>query len=210
MLTDIQLLQIKNSIERILHVPGNFSGGILEMAIVADYHMPAEELKEDCTRIAATLKRQSETFRNVRLNLIKWVSDDCIIKEVTSLPYLQMGRAFEDYGKVKELAGISAVQVPETNVKSLDELFRQLKLFYARSKVILVLSDGSYNIKDSQAVRGYLQPFLAHKLLVIQNGEQIPGVRLFLETAEQDSRAVMREKEETGNNETEGDRLDGK
>ncbi len=170
MLTDIQLLQIKNRINRILHVPGNYTGGILEMAIVADYHMEPEVLREDVRRVAEMLKRQDETFRNVRLNLIKWVSDDCIIKEVVPMPFLLMGRAFED------IAAATGKQEPEgagVNEKTLDELLRQLKLFYARSKVILIFTDGSYHIEDEKAVRSYLQPFLGRKLLVLQKGEQI-------------------------------------
>ena len=37
-------MKIKNGVMRILHVPGNYDGGILEMAIVADYHIPKDEL----------------------------------------------------------------------------------------------------------------------------------------------------------------------
>ncbi len=167
MFSDIQLLQLKNHVNRILHAPGNFTGGVLEMAVVADYHIPTEELREDCRKIAQMLKKD-DTFRNVRLNLIKWVSEDCIEKEVIPMMYLLTGSAFE-----KQLE-------TETGTKTLDELFRQLKLFYARSKVILILTDGSYEIADKEAVKAYLQPFLARKLLLIKNGEQIPGTKLFL------------------------------
>ena len=47
--------------------------------------------------------------------------------------------------------------------------------------MILLLTDGSYRIEDRAAVREYLQPFLARKLLILQNGEQIAGIRLFME-----------------------------
>lgn len=159
MLTDIQLMKIKNGVMRILHVPGNYNGGILEMAIVADYHMPYEELNEISKKIANGLKHQNETFRNVRLNLIKWVSDDRIIKELSSLPKLQMGSAYEDYAE-------NAQQ--NMTEKTLDELLRQLKLFYARSKVIIVLTDGSYKVTDEKAVWEHLNPFLRRKLLMVQ------------------------------------------
>lgn len=185
MLTDIQLLQIKKNITRILHVPGNYTGGILEMAIVADYHMPAEMLQEDCAAIVGALKKHSEVFRNVRLNLLKWVSDDCIIKEVTPIPYLQMGRAFEDYEKYADKAGMPEGEHGVDAEKSLDELCRQLKLFYARSKVVLMITDGSFVIRDKKAVKEALQPFLYRKLLMLKNDEQIPGVRLFMETADE-------------------------
>lgn len=159
MFTDIQLLQIGNAAMRILHVPGNYSGGILEMAIVADYHMPCEQLKEECTQIAGKLKRTDEVFRNVRLNLIKWISDENIIKEISSLAQLQMGRAFEDYEWSEH-----------AKTKSLDELLRQLKLFYARSKIIIIITDGSYKTNDEEKVQEYLHPFLGRKLMLLEAG----------------------------------------
>ena len=162
MLTDIQLMKIKNSVMRILHVPGNYNGGILEMAIVADYHMPYEELNEISKKIANGLKHQNETFRNVRLNLIKWISDDRIIKELSSLPKLQMGSAYEDYAENTE---------KDMTEKTLDELLRQLKLFYARSKVIIVLTGGSYLVEDESKVTEYLNPFLKRKILFVYPDE---------------------------------------
>ena len=162
MLTDIQLMKIKNGVMRILHVPGNYSGGILEMAIVADYHMPYEELNEISKKIANGLKHQNETFRNVRLNLIKWISDDRIIKELSSLPKLQMGSAYEDYAENEQ---------QNMTEKTLDELLRQLKLFYARSKVIIVLTDGSYLVEDESKVTEYLNPFLKRKILFVYPDE---------------------------------------
>lgn len=163
MLTDIQLLQIRNTAMRVLHVPGNYSGGILEMAVVADCSICKEQLNEECAQIASALKRTDEVFRNVRLNLIKWISDKEIIKEISSLPRLQMGGVFEDY-EIREC---------DEN-KSLDELLRQLKLFYARSKIIIVVSGGSYQVNDEKKVDEYLHPFLGRKLIFLKNG-QITG-----------------------------------
>lgn len=177
MLTDIQLLKIKNSVMRILHVPGNYNGGILEMAIVADYHMPLEELNEISKKIANGLKHQNETFRNVRLNLIKWVSDENMIKEVSSLPNLQMGRAFADYEKAANNFLHEDAECKKGEVKTLDELLRQLKLFYARSKIIIVLTDGSYKVADEKKVWEHLNPFLRRKLLIVQPAEA-PKVQL--------------------------------
>jgi len=161
MYTEVQLLQIRNKVMRILHVPGNYQGGILEMAVVADYHMPCEQLKEKYSQIAASLKRTDEIFRNVRLNLIKWVSDDTMIKEISALPKLQMGSCFEDYGEYRE-------KVSQER-KTLDELLRQLKLFYARSKLIIVLTDGSYRVESEEKVQEYMNPFLHKKLLIISD-----------------------------------------
>lgn len=182
MLTDIQLLQLKNAVSRILHVPGNYTGGVLEMAVVADYNLSMDTLGGECRQIADMLKKQNETFRNVRLNLIRWISDEQIAKEVIPLSFLLAGRAFVKETDTKaadiEIRGEAA---SEKTIKKLDELFRQLKLFYARSKVILVLTDGGYRIEDKKAVKEYLQPFLARKLLLLQNGEQIAGIRLLME-----------------------------
>ncbi len=177
MLTDIQLMKIKNGVMRILHVPGNYNGGILEMAIVADYHIPEEELNACCQKIANGLKHQNETFRNVRLNLIKWVSDEQIVKEISSLPNLQMRRAFTDYGQLTVACSLDensqVCEEPEEKkekgqIKTLDEMLRQLKLFYARSKVIILLTDGSYKIEDEKKVWEHLNPFLRRKLLILQ------------------------------------------
>lgn len=167
MYTQIQLLQIKNKAMRILHVPGNYNGGILEMAIVADYSIPYAELKENCASIARALKQTDEVFRNVRVNLIKWVSDEYIIKEISSLPILQMGKAFEDYESLKAL--LPDVQKADgSERKTKDELFRQLKLFYARSKLILIVTNGDFRSQDESKVQEYLNPFLKRKLLMIQ------------------------------------------
>lgn len=165
MFTQVQLLQIKNAAMRVLHVPGNYSGGILEMAVVADYHLPYEKLKESCSEIAGALKRTDEVFRNVRLNLIKWVSDDIIIKEVSALPKLRMGSCFEDY---EDLVG--KTDKSARSEKSLDELLRQLKLFYARSKIIIVITDGSYERVDEKKIQEYLHPFLGRKIIVLESG----------------------------------------
>ncbi|MGN1181175.1 MAG: hypothetical protein ACI4SD_08160 [Suilimivivens sp.] len=165
MFTQVQLLQIKNAVMRVLHVPGNYSGGILEMAVVADYHLPYGEIKESCCEIAGALKRTDEVFCNVRLNLIKWVSDNTIIKEVSALPKLQMGNCFEDYEKLVIKAGESG-----ESEKSLDELLRQLKLFYARSKIIIVITDGSYIRRDKKKIEEYLHPFLGRKLIFLEKG----------------------------------------
>ena len=159
MYTDIQLLQIKNAVMRVLRVPGNYSGGILEMAIVLDGSVPAERLAGDCAQLCAALKRTDEVFRNVRLNLVKWISDDRIIKEISSLAALQMGKGFD---------GIECAHKGEE--KSLDELLRQLKLFYARSKLILLITDGDFQRKDETKIQEHLHPFLGRKLIVLMDG----------------------------------------
>ena len=97
MLTQVQKLQLKNAVQRVLHVPGNYRGGPIEMAVVADYSADGEALAECGKEIVAVLKSMGDTFRNVRLNLVRWKADDDINHEISALAYLQTGSAFQDY-----------------------------------------------------------------------------------------------------------------
>lgn len=163
-------MNLKNNIEKVLHTPYNYKGGRLEFAIVFDYHV-SEELLYQKTKELITLLRtirysrskdgnviHEDIFRNARLNVIKWISDDKIIKEVSSMGMVQMGRCFEDYEEYKQ---------EHTNDKSLDILTGQLKMFYAKSKLIFLITDGSYIIKSQEETDKNLQPFLKHKLIYV-------------------------------------------
>lgn len=150
----IQLLKMKQGVERILHVPGNYRGGVLEMAMIVDCNLQKEAAMESVKSILKALKSHSEIFRNVRFNVIWWKSDDEIITEVIPIPVMQMGTPFEAYEQRK----IS---------KKLDVLFRNLKLFQARSKVILLLSDGDFSIENEEGCMESLKPFLGRKLLFL-------------------------------------------
>lgn len=164
-------IQLKNGVERVLHVPGNYTTGqILEMALVLDYHMPEPELRERCAQLVDLLKLSSEVFRNVRLNVIKWIDDDHIVKEVGSLPQVRMGRVFDDYGAYGMGSGPGVREE-----KSFAELARQLKLFYARSKLILVLTDGSFAPGDMAELKAGMHPFLHRKLLIWQGDKVCSG-----------------------------------
>ncbi len=158
----VQQMQLKNAVERVLHVPGNYTGQVLEMALVLDYHIPEPELRLLSAEIVDLLKRHSEVFRNVRLNVIKWVDDTCIQKELSSMAHVRMGQIFGDY-------------VPGSSRKSFLELARQLKLFYARSKLILVLTDGSFSPGEPEKVREQMYPFLHRKLVILQDGRICTG-----------------------------------
>lgn len=147
-------MQIKNSIERVLHVPGNYSGGALEMAMVFDCNLPEEYIKRTGKEMAALLKSHSEIFKNVRLNTICWEEDEVFIKEVGSIPYLQMGRCFDRYRCAK-------------NAKRLEILAYQLKKFYARSKIIMLFTDGNHRVEDRICLKENMYPFLHRKLIVL-------------------------------------------
>lgn len=181
-LTPVERMQLKNQVERILHIQGNYTGGILEIAVVLDYDMPLPVLREKAAGILKALKLQGEVFRNIRLNVVKWISDECIVKEVSSAFDVQTGRVFEDYEACQEQKKTSQ-KSPETETpKSLDGLAGQLKLFYARSKLILILTEGSYRIQDVCKLREAMQPFLHRKMLLISSGQITPGTRLLLQS----------------------------
>ncbi len=150
----IQLMKMKQSVERILHVPGNYKGGILEMALVIDCNMDKETAKGTVQTIVKALKSHSEVFRNVRLNVVWWKSDEQIITEVTPMTMLQMGTPFENYEKMA--AG-----------KRIDLLFENLKLFQARSKLILLLSEGDFGMENEEKCMESLKPFLGRKMLLL-------------------------------------------
>ncbi|HEX3076720.1 MAG TPA: hypothetical protein VHQ24_07655, partial [Lachnospiraceae bacterium] len=50
-----------------------------------------------------------------------------------------------------------------------------LKLFHARSKLILILTDGNYQILDEDSMKEHLQPFLYRKLILLKNNDEVLG-----------------------------------
>lgn len=162
-MTLIERKQLKNAVERVLHVQGNYMGGILEMAVVIDMSLSKEDASERAKELVSTLKTHSEVFRNVRLNTILWKSEQEFIKEVTPLALLQMGRFFDTYESVPAK-------------KKWDGLLATLKKFYARSKLIIVLTDSDALSKDEGSLipvenkteaKESMQPFLHKKMIVL-------------------------------------------
>lgn len=163
----IERKQLKNHIERILRVPGNYQGGILEMAIVIDMSMTGEEASNRAKDLVTMLKSHSEVFRNVRLNTILWKGEEEFIQGVTPLAMLQMGGFFEKYEF-------------HPAKKNWDGLLATLKKFYARSKLIIVLTNiDAINIAKEATdkpvipvaniseARESMQPFLNKKIMVV-------------------------------------------
>lgn len=151
-------MNLKNGVERVLHVPGNYTGGILEMTLVIDCALPADYVKTMAADIAATLRSHSEIFRNVRLNLLYWKSDREFINQVIPISFLQMSSSFGDYSATRE-------------PKALDELSAKLKLFHARSKLILVLADEKLLIRSREETAGNMRPFLGKKSLFLYRND---------------------------------------
>ena len=156
-LTPVHNLQLHNQIERVLHVPGNYRGGILEVAIVIDCAYDKERVQTLCADIITSCKKQSEVFRNIRLNMVTWRSGE-ILTETVAAAYLQMGTWFEHY---QEEQGVQ---------KPLETILAYLKEFQARSKLILLLTpdvDVVHTIQDKEAALSALNPFLKQKLILI-------------------------------------------
>ncbi|MCI8925429.1 MAG: hypothetical protein HFI45_15785 [Lachnospiraceae bacterium] len=145
-------MNLKNAVERVLHVPGNYTGGVLEMTLVVDCGLPDQYVRDFAGEIAGILRMHSEVFRNVRMNLLLWKSDREMENKVIPLSFLQTSGCFEDYRQRREN-------------KKLEQLAAQLKSFHARSKLILVLIDQEFFIEDEQALIQNMKPFLGKKSL---------------------------------------------
>lgn len=155
-LTEIGALQIAKKADAILHIPGNYRGGNLEMTFVIDTSLELESFTEAVAAVVRSLKRESEIFRNVRLDLVFWGRETRM--QVTSMAMLLTGGAYDGYKC-------------DPHKKYYEELFAYLKKFHARSKVILVFADEQNEVFDREAAREALSPFLKNKLLLIS--EQI-------------------------------------
>lgn len=155
----IERMQVNQAVERVLHVPGSYAGSNLEMAFVFDMSLPRDVAAAAAKGVCDSLKAHSKTFWNVRLNAIRWQSDDNIIKEISAMPLMQMGRYFEDY----ECSPCK---------KRIELLTIQLKKFYARSKVIIFFTDGNYRVEDQKFLSESLQPFLYRRLILAECREE--------------------------------------
>ena len=147
-------MNLKNAVERVLHVPGNYTGGVLEMTLVVDCGLPDQYVRDFAGEIAGILRMHSEVFRNVRMNLLLWKSDREMENKVIPLSFLQTSGCFEDYRQRKEN-------------KKLEQLAAHLKLFHARSKLILALTGEEVFIEDEQALIQNMRPFLGKKSLFL-------------------------------------------
>lgn len=155
----VEKMNLNNAVERVLHVPGNYSGGQLEMTLVVDCQQPEGYVRQMASDIAKTLRSHSEVFRNVRLNLLLWKSDSRMENKVVPLSFLQMESCFEDYEEQEE-------------EKALDALAGNLKLFHARSKLILALIGEKAVVRDREALCRSMYPFLGKKSLFLRKGSQ--------------------------------------
>lgn len=154
MLSIIETKKLKDITERILHVPGNYTGGILEMTLVLDFRLKKEYIKVMAEEIVKALKSKGEIFRNVRLNVVYWKSDEQIINEVTAMSCLLTDGFYEDF----------AVEDYE---KQVEILMEYLKKFHARSKLIIIISD-DFAVRDAARFKVSVTPFLERKSILVK------------------------------------------
>lgn len=143
-----------NRIEHVLHLPGNFTGPVLEMTLVLDCSVEAKTLQETTSVLLRSLKQQSEVFRNVRFCVVNWETDAEITTQVCPMLMAMSESFYQDHGQKKEQ-------------KRIELLYQYLKFYHARSKLVLLLTDGKYVVGDEQAKNTALKPFLGRKLIQI-------------------------------------------
>lgn len=184
-LTPVRNLQLHNQIERVLHVQGNYRGGILEMAIVVDREFDRETARGLCVDIITSCKKQSEVFRNVRLNMVLWGKNE-IRTETVASAYVQMGTFFEEYE-----SEIDAEAAKEQDGEKYEDggsvirVMEYLREFHARSKLIILLTpdrEKMYRVSDTDRLRKALSPFLKQKLILMYPEEMESGLRLFMQS----------------------------
>lgn len=150
--------KFKQQIEYIMHVRGNVTKELTEMAVIVDCSMPEEKARDSVKWIAATLKRMGESFNNVRLNLVQWRTDgniECIAEPLIAATF---ARGLEDYCRIEE-------------EKHLEPLLEYLRKFQARSKIVILVTEGKYGIQDKEEAVKLLFPFLGKKMLIFSDKE---------------------------------------
>lgn len=166
------------AVEQVLHTPGNDTGGILEMAMVFDLSLSAPVRREISMEIMKVLKSHSEVFRNVRVNIVTWSADTKPECRVVPMTLIMLGNTYGPEERTEletpENGGQGgtgencADNAGENAAKPrLDILMPYLKLFQARAKLILLLTDGRADTGDMEIIQNAMKPFLEKKLILI-------------------------------------------
>lgn len=148
---------LTNRVEMILHSKINIPSKVLEMAVVMDTSVDKEIMKNVCQKLLKRLKGYSEVFKNVRLNMILWEKEKPVNK-VTPMIKAMTDGFYDDYICYREK-------------KQYEELLEYLKLFQARSKIIIFVTDEKYTISDKRRCEEALKPFLSKKIIMVKVGE---------------------------------------
>ena len=126
----------KNAVERVLHVPHNYTGGILEMTFVLDYALSKECAVSMTKEIAAVLRSHSQVFQNVRLNLLHWKENEVLVNQVVPISMLQLGRGLENYESLPGTGSAAgAVVLDEERTK------KNLQPFLGRKSIFLCVQE---------------------------------------------------------------------
>lgn len=170
-LTQIQKIQLNKQVDRILHTPGNQPAGgqQLEMAFVLDCSSNIEYIKSTAQDAVAALKSHDKIFQNVRSNVVFWGMEK-ISTETMPMSFIQMGKPFVDLKKAKV-----------DKLSKLDELCAYLKLYHARSKCIIMITEGNYEPGDKEKLKQSLNPFLKQKMLIVTPEKMVTGTSIFME-----------------------------
>lgn len=144
--------QFVNKVEMILHSPCNIPSKMFEMTVVLDENLSKEVVEEIVPHLLKVLKRHSEVFTNVRLNVVKWESDEKITNRMIPMSMAMLSSCYKDYEQ-------------RVCVKYYPILMENLKLFHARSKLIIVVTDGTYEIGDEAELKKLMLPFLCRKVM---------------------------------------------
>ncbi len=156
--------QFYHRVQRVLHVPGNFTGPVLEMSVVLDHHVPSAWMEACVPALLGCLKRRSEVFRNVRFHIVDWLDDERIINRAVPMMTVLVNGFFREYDTTPD-------------EKRIECLYRNLKFYHARSKLILLFTDGMYTMRDQEMAAAALKPFLGKKLIPITMTKDGPGLR---------------------------------
>lgn len=159
-LSPVFLMKFKNTVERILHVPGNYKGGVLEMAVVVDHNLSREQAADLIPQLLRSLKMHSEVFRNVRLNMVQWESDETITNQVTPMSMAGLASYYERY-ECQQMC------------KDFLKLVQYLKLFQARAKLIILVTDGTNEDGSLGSLKAAMQPFLDKKLMQVVISDEL-------------------------------------
>lgn len=157
-LSPVFLHQFRDQVQRVLHVRGNFTDPVLEMTLVTDHSVDRAQMAEAVPALLRALKQQGDVFRNVRFNLADWLEDDRMENRVIPMMTVMVNGFFDTY---RQLPG----------EKRIECLYQYLKFYHARSKLILLVTDGKYCLKEEEAAREACKPFLGKKLIRIMISE---------------------------------------
>ncbi len=90
--TDKQKKLVLKYAKRVTKLPGNQTkGDVLDMVLVADCALLPEEQNEAALDLISFFRKEGGAFKNPRINLVKWKSDDRLDKSVISFPNLMIG-----------------------------------------------------------------------------------------------------------------------